>query len=299
MSKEINKENTVVIMGCGKSINSLSKAERNYLNNFDVKIGINKYAAFYKKAQIEPSHIFFQDYYDKTSKNFVRYIINYCRQEKIKNLTFILSPEIETLLYKNTFLFCLSYLRTIFINSAVRILEYLNLKISKRIFPNLMLKLRKNFKQDHNYPLKLAKKSKVIYCTKQAWNKKGNSWSTSIDKPLYHYRGSFTSLLNYISIEFSKFNILLVGVDFNSSGYFFDQELKLMKIDYKDWTTSISQKNDKHFSIIKYEGTTMQDVMPEIIKNLNKTNNKMFSVNKNSFMVEQNYAEFHELSKEL
>ncbi|MDA8911047.1 hypothetical protein N9I21_04555, partial [Crocinitomicaceae bacterium] len=168
-----------------------------------------------------------------------------------------------------------------------------------RILPNLTLKVRKKFKQDFNYPLKLAKNSKVIYCTKQTWNNNGNYWSTSIDKPLYHYRGSFTSLLNFISIKFSKFNILLVGVDFNTSGYFFDQELERMNIEYTDWTTSISRRNNKHFSIIKYEGTTMQDVMPEIITNLNKTNNKMFSVNKNSFMVEQNYAKFHELSKEL
>jgi hypothetical protein len=139
----------------------------------------------------------------------------------------------------------------------------------------------------------LPKKSKIHYIDIQNWDKRGNFWAKTMNQKLFHYRGSFTSVLNYISIKYPNHDVFLAGVDFNSFGYFFSEKaLSELPFSTNDWTTGISKNNNKHFSIIDYNGTKMDDELPFIINELSKTGNKMYSLSKKSYLVENGFVEY-------
>src|SRR5690606_952628 len=111
----------------------------------------------------------------------------------------------------------------------------------------------------------------------------------SKEQPLFHYRGSFTSVLNYVSLNYAGYSILLVGVDFDSPEYFFQKEMEALTFETSDRTTDIIKKEQKHFSIIDENGTKMDDLMPYVLECLETTKNPMFSLNE-SYAVKQGWA---------
>jgi hypothetical protein len=66
--------------------------------------------------------------------------------------------------------------------------------------------------------------------------------------------------------------------------------LKELPFETKDWTTNISRENNKHFSIIDYKGTKMDDEFPFVIEKLASTGNVMYSISKNSYLVEKGFV---------
>ncbi|HLT42694.1 MAG TPA: hypothetical protein VKZ95_08325, partial [Sphingobacteriaceae bacterium] len=87
----MDKNKTVVILGSGLSINNLTEEQKQHINQCEVRIAINKFAAFYKIAGIVPTHVYFLDSFSKASINFLRYIFDVIRKDKLKNITFLLS----------------------------------------------------------------------------------------------------------------------------------------------------------------------------------------------------------------
>ncbi len=292
-------EDYIVVLGSGKSINDLSISQRQKINACSVKIALNKYGAFYNKSKIVPTHIFFHDDYDTASKFFLRYIIKYLRKSKIKPLIFIVSSKNRGYFFCKSRLFYFNYvvksLKINIIRNSVKCLRVLLKPYSLKKFNILKKKIEgANFPIDIKRMALLPRHSKVVYIDVQPWNKRGNKWASKITEPLYHYRGSLTTVFNYISIAFPNRKVLLVGVDFNTSGYFFDEELKRLRFETSDWTTSISREHNMHFSIINYEGTKIDDEMPFMLKNLERSNNKVFSVNKEVYLVKKNFVDYIE-----
>ncbi len=253
------------VLGSGESVSRLTEAERAYINNAPVKLAVNKFGAFYDKAGIVPTHIYFVDAFSESSVNMLRHIIKKVRKDNLKNIVFIVRKNIRLLFIQNPFL-------------------YLKWKVLKV--------LRKEFKE---MALFHVPKSAVVRQIKPTGWLEGGEWAKSLDDYLFHYRGSLTTVLNYISVCFPGYTIKLIGTDFNSSKYFYEEELKQLKFDATDWTTNIIKKENKHFSAVSYEGTTMFDKFDYILENLEKSDNKIYCCNAESLLVTGGYIKFAEV----
>lgn len=136
----------------------------------------------------------------------------------------------------------------------------------------------------------------VEYITHQLWNDPNNTWKKTLDEPLFHYRGSLSTVLNYISIKYPCRNIKLVGVDLNTPDHFFEEELKNLGLDYKDWTYDFARVGNRHFTALDYMGTTIFDKFDFIISNLNLTRNFLYNCNPNSLLSTRTKVPFREVA---
>lgn len=285
----------VLVLGSGKSILNLTKAERELLNTCEVKIGINKYAAFYELAGIEPTHIYFFDDHDKSAINFLKLIFEKFVSQRKKDKTFIVSKKYENYLFESKIkCYFLKYRNTFIINiktNTIKFGRYFLKKISVHLFNEYKRRIESLKTKDSCRFTHIPKKSTIQFIENQNWLDRGNKWAKTIQEPLYHYRGSLSSVFNYISICFPKKNVLLVGVDLNTDMYFFENELKKVDFNTTDWTTEIVKGEKKHFSIIDFKGTKIDDELPFMINNLKSSGNSLFSVSRTSYLVIKGFVE--------
>ncbi|GBF80944.1 hypothetical protein [Aphanothece sacrum] len=267
----------VIILGSGLSILDLSSEEINYINQCEVIIAINKFMAFYQKSQILPNHIYFVDAYDLSNVNFLQHIFNVCRKNKLEGLTFIISKTIlEHPMTGQRF--CSKRIAFILKKKYLEIENEIHNKLfhGEKANTNLFL---------------IPENCKFELISHQHWLE-GNIWGDSLQKPLFHYRGSLSTVLNYVSIKYPQRTIKLIGVDFNSPRYFFQDELEKLNFVWKDWTTSITQEKKTHFSAIPYQGTTIFDKFDFMLKNLDGTGNIVYSCNRDSLLIEKGLVKY-------
>lgn len=279
----------IIVLGSGVSINNLSDEERLFINSCSVKIGINKYAAYYNQAGIVPTHIYYTDDYYDASRNFFMNMVKKLRGQKLSNLTFIVSNNFNQILARNTFDFLLKKIIVGFKKLAF-------LTFNLRLFKSLFYRLR--IKYDYKEQQKLSKlevlmlpaDSKVQNIRIDSHIKRDTAFAKSIDDPMYHFKGSLSTVFNYVSIFFKGKDVLLVGVDFNSSDYFFEEELDKLTFDTKDWTYELRKKENKHYSIIETNGVKMDDELPFMLDQLRYHNINVYSANEKSYLVEKGFV---------
>jgi hypothetical protein len=233
-------------------------------------IALNKFMAFYRQSGILPTHVFFLDFHDN-SLNILDYIFNQCIKDNLEHLTFIVHKKIKHLTFKNKTQWYLIWLRRNTTNFK---------KIILGEQPN-------NSSSDFLGKFKvyrIPKKADFLFTVYNNWLE-GGEWSNDVSQSLYHYRGSLTSVLNYVAIIKPKCDIYLVGNDFNSKDYFFQNELKDLQVNTDDWTTPIINEHNRHFSAIEYEGKTIFDCLPFIKSQLQKSKCPLYCTNQDSLLV--------------
>ena len=289
--RDINK---VVVLGCGISINDLKDEEIQYINRCKTVIAMNKFAAFYDKVNIIPTHIYFTDMFGN-SFFLLQYIIKKMNNCKIYGLTYILHKTSQGSLTFGT------HYHPLFKNINTRIVCGINSALFTlnhprgKIFTYLM-KLRnfiRGLKQRVRY-LNVSKKNYFDFVFPET---SGSSrWATSLNQFLFHYKGSLSSVLNYVSIIRPGTEILLVGTDFYSGEYFFENELESLGIPWKDWTTKIIREKGIHISALPFPNNphkidekckTLFERFDEIIEGLSKTANKLYICNPKSLLATQ------------
>ncbi len=259
----------VIVLGSGLSISRLNKQELDYINRCKVVIALNKFMAFYKEAKIMPTHIYFVDRHEN-SLNFLKYIFQVCKDDNLENLTFILHKDLKYRIYSNTFKLFANFLFYFAYN-----LKLLFLRSEKKNFKQLFrTEFYFKIKPVHNYQ----------FITVSKWLE-GGAWSNSLSEKLFHYRGSLTTVLNYVSICFPKRKVLLVGNDFNGSEYFFQNELDALDVEWQDFTTNIVKESGVHFSFLDFKGKKVTDSFPFILNKLEQSENELICVNKDSLLV--------------
>jgi len=283
----------IAVLGSGVSINDLSDKERKIIDLCEVKIAINKYAAFYKKAAIKPTHVYYTDDYYISSRNFFEYMISYLNKEKISNLTFIVSKRMSPMLTQDKLEFLI---KKVFYFFKDLVIIFSKNRFISRI--SSIMQIRKyGINSSQLRILKLPPKSVLHEVEILSHNKKGTAWAKTLKEPLYHFKGSLSSVLNYISIYFPNKKVLLVGVDFNTSNYFFEEELNKLNFETKDWTYDLTKKENKHYSIITTQGVKMDDELPFMISELEKRHIELFNINENSYLVKQNFVKHIDLKR--
>ena len=267
-----------IVLGCGKSILSLTQDEIDHVNHCKIVIAMNKYMAFYKKIGIIPTHVYFVDDHEN-SRRFLEYIFSVCERDHLNGLTFIVNNSLKSVLYT-------SKINRIFLpfkNAFCDLIDSFRLACVRHFFLN-----RRHYihKLPHNT---------FQFVSTTDWLQ-GGVWAESLQDKLFHYRGSLTSVLNYCSIIASAQDIFLLGNDFNGSEYFFEEDLKNIPFDWTDWTTNIIKKENKHFSFIEHQGTKMQDYFPFILRELDKRDTKLYCVNKESLLVKECGVKYQSLN---
>lgn len=257
----------VILLGSGGSILNLTEEEKNYINQCKYVIAINKFMAFYKKAGIIPTHVYFHDRFGN-SFNFYKYILEVCNHDNLRNLTFFTNPVFAiSPKFPSLFAFNLRFKR-----------RFLNQAKENKFKEWLMI-------YNNNSCLKYPPNSKII-SFEVTNHLKGGQWAKTTEESIFHYRGSLTSVLNLCSIFFPGKEIYLVGTDFNQSDYFFEEEIKQLEFEWKDFTHELVKKEGKHYSYQEVEGKVIGDMFPFIIDSLKKTKNEVYCTNSNSLLID-------------
>lgn len=279
------KINKVIILGSGQSILNLTNDEIDYINNCEYVIAVNKFAAFYKKSQIIPTHIYFHDLF---GINILFYILEVLNKNKFEKITLFTNSYVNNLLYSQKWTLVQKTLIDLFYYRFLALMKIilkfgLNCEIHK-------FKLLRNL----NY-IKIPKSYTIIPLKLTNWNSEKDYWGNSLNDRLYHYRGSLTTVLNIASIIAPSHEIFLVGNDFNGDRYFYEEELDQLGIPWKDFTYTKVKKYKKHMSFQKENGKTMSDKIPYIIRKLNETNNIVSCNNKKSLLVTESGVNYKKL----
>ncbi len=171
----------------------------------------------------------------------------------------------------------------------------------KNIFFDTMKILKKTNK---TLPILLLEKFYRFYAPSNIqkiyfnFNKSNNlNWAKNKNEILFGFHGSITSLLNIISI-LNKFKyIILVGVDFNQSGYFFSDKKKnyYKYIDPK--LDRLEKKKKQHSNLIKVNEKNVLSFWPLINKNLRRKKIKLYCASKNSELVKKGYVKYLSINK--
>lgn len=284
-----SKHDKIIVLGCGTSMLSLTELELKHIREYRVVIGMNKYMAFYKKMNIIPTHVYLVDTHENSS-TFLNYILGVCIKDELDKITFVVDMSLKNKFYNSKYDLYLDNIRH-YIDSYER---------GGKGFVVFLKQIRKTLKllfTTKNYIGVYFIKPKncfVEFISRTGFLDEG-TWAKTLDDKLFHYRTSFTSLLNYISIKYPGKIIELVGTDFNSSDYFFQKELDNLNISWKDFTSDLTKKYNSHFSVQDYKGTNLFDKMEYIIQNLNKTNNNIYCCNPESLLVQKGLVPFKNL----
>jgi hypothetical protein len=283
-NRDLNK---VIVLGSGMSILDLTHEEKIYINRCKTVIAINKFMPFYKKAGVIPTHIYFRDIMPGAFL-FFEYVLKVCRDDGLENLTIITNPILEKMIYNSL----VTKIRAVLYNFSVKyrfnytikpIIKYLLGKTLSTSEISLLKRIILIFRLPNN--------SKIIGVNATKWNT-GGAWAVNLKQALFHYRGSLTSVLNYISVVYPYQEIFLVGNDFNSSSYFYEEELKSLTFEWKDHTYDMVKKTGIHYSFQNIDGTKMDDKFPFIMDQLALSGNKLYCNNKNSFLVTKSGVDF-------
>lgn len=284
----------VVVLGCGISISDLKDEEIQYINRCKTVVAMNKFAAFYDKVNIIPTHIYFTDTHENSNK-LLQYIITKMDNDEIYGLTYILHKEFQgCLLFGSQKPSILHHVKAKMIRET-NCIKYMLEHPKGRVFTivRTLRKIISGLVTRVQY-LRVNKKNYFNFVFPNIFG--SVRWATELNQFLFHYKGSLSSVLNYISIIRPGAEVLLVGTDFYSGEYFFENELESLNIPWKDWTTKIVREKGIHISALPFTNSknktnekckTLFERFDEIIEGLDKTSNNIYVCNPKSLLAIQ------------
>lgn len=130
------------------------------------------------------------------------------------------------------------------------------------------------------------------------FNKSNNlNWAKNKNETLFGFHGSITSLLNIISVLNKFKHVILVGVDFNQSGYFFSDKNRNYHKYIDPKLDRLEKKKKQHSNLIKVNEKNVLSFWPLINKNLKKKKIKLYCASKSSELVKRGYVKYLSIKK--
>jgi len=265
--KKISGQGTIYLIGSGYSINDLSAEDKAKINEAQVRLALNKFTVFHELSGIFPNYVYFIDYHNKHAKEFIQKTIDVIKESDLKDdMTMVLHEKVKGRLYpKKNFAYKLQGLNPF---------NYIHFK-------------RPRFILDYDLNIDFVKVGNFL---------KLSPWADSFDEDLFHYRSSLTSALNYISLKFEPCKIVLVGVDLNSSAYFYQQEIESTQMHENTRFVEQEKKVDKHFTALDFKGTNMVDNFHIVTKSLEERGFSLKSSNSDSLFAQRKICAFEPIS---
>jgi hypothetical protein len=248
----------VFLLGCSRSMLELTAEEVGYINRARCVLALNKFVLYHDVVGIVPTHVWFTEVHHP-GPEILRHILRYCRRVGLDRITFVVLP-------RGTF--------------QPRPIAY---------WKDVLIRKARGL---HTWQIyRIPRRSGVEFVTLNHYLE-GGDWAVSLDQPLFHLRTSFTCALNYLAIQYPGTTIKLVGTDFNTHGYFFDEQISRHKIDFSDWTTPIQDEHKRHFAAVEHGGSTVFDAFPVIKENVHANNCRLVCNNPGSEVVRRGLASF-------
>jgi hypothetical protein len=284
----------VVILGCGRSVLDLTPHEIDRINGIPDVYALNKFAAFYYIPNIIPKNVWFTDCHPP-SDVVLQYVFDTIRRHKVRDVKFILRrpPPLPPASTPARRLVRRLLGRTVAFDYATYSPVASALSAARRL-PGV----RRMYQGSRTFLVPAGSHTEYVEIDEENWTT-GGKWATRAGEKLYQCLTSFTSLLNYVCIRHPGSHVWLVGTDFNSPGYFFDQEMQQRKLSWADWTTAAQKEEKKHFAAINLTGNgTLFDKMPSILDRVNAAGVSLKCNNPNSELVRRGFVAFDRLGGE-
>lgn len=286
MTNQDCKRAEIIVLGCGQSIRDLTPGQVQHINQCQQVYMLNKFAAFFYLTGIKPRAVWFTDTHPPSDR-VLQYIFDVISKHKIEGVRFILNSHQSSKL--NNFIRKVvvwtfggqpdRLLRNRFLVGCQRLLQ--------RIpgFPSQYTTRRQQ-------ALPPGCEAEYVKIDLKNW-RTGGKWAASLDEPLYQYLTSLTALLNYLCIRHPGTAVRLVGVDFNSPGYFFDEEMARLELKWDDWTTALQRAAKKHSAALNMTGEgTLFDKMPLILQHIQAAGIHLTCANPQSELVSRGFVDF-------
>ena len=116
------------------------------------------------------------------------------------------------------------------------------------------------------------------------------NWANNKNETLFGHHGSLTSLINILCIlKFRK--ILILGVDLNTSGYFYNKKNTLSK--FTDHQSNREEKRYKiHANLIKKNNKNILTYWNLINKSIRKKNISIYCGSKKSELIKKGFVRY-------
>lgn len=272
----------VIILGSGESCLSLSKKEKLAINESEVRIAVNKFALFNNLVGLDYTHIYFNDIY---GLNVYIEIIKSLKNRS--DITVITNSYLSTLTYSSFCELLICILSDLYYRCRSMLIAVYRLGKPGRSHE---LIIGRSF---HYYQISKQNNIDIIKTTQ--WDDIGAPWAASLDEPLFSFRGSLMSVLNYVSVKFPKSEIVCVGTDFNGSRYFYEEELAKSGIDHEDHTTNEVKRKGIHYSFHDISQGKLSDAFPKALVKLASSGISISCNNAKSLLVKQCKVRYKEL----
>ena len=258
----VDGSDEIYLIGCSRSVLDLTAADRERINRARCVLALNKFVYFRRIAGIMPTHVWFAEDHPPCPR-ILDDILADCRRNRLRNLTFILSRFYRFGLRQGGVRYAMAYVRR-----AIR-------------------RNRKAYWRLTHGPAGCH----YEFVRRHDWMT-GGSWAKSLDEPLYNLKTGFTSALNYLAIRYPGSTIQLVGTDFNTPGYFFEEEMRRLQLPWDDWSSAMQAEQGTHSAAIAYGGSTVFDGFPFIKEQLERSGIELTCNNPHSETVLQGLATY-------
>jgi hypothetical protein len=281
------KRNIVALIGCGKSVLQLGKEEKEFLNSLEYSYGINMFCAFGAKIDLYPKYVWFTDTLDPSSQ-LLKKVIEKALKNKNTPKAFVLPKSMIIPFDSNK--------RLGFVGSFFPWRDKAWTFHPKKTSYCLHLLLKKTVITKYIYrmtePFYLPEFIQQIFIMRNnSHENKGGKWAETLCEELFSFQTSLTSIFNYLYLLHPNTDILMSGVDLNSGGSFYDDYPDAKKIDERNHLSDVIEREQKHISLINYNGQgTILDVMDFIVEKLKSRNIRLVSINPNSELVIRGWA---------
>ncbi|CAK6687624.1 hypothetical protein OGCDGJMD_00259 [Cyanobium usitatum str. Tous] len=278
-AKSATERKKVAILGSGISALNLTLDQLFAIDKCNAIIAFNKSMAFANIAGVVPTDFVFLDGFSATAKAFLQIGLDFCIRHQLSLNNIVMSNGLRGRVTTSQEAHLMSIGATQRLRQGCSALYSVNMEKCLASWTYLA-----------------PKSTAITYCDHTPFQQPSNRWASSYDQPLYHYRGSLTHVLNFITIQYPDSDIYLAGVDFNTPHYFFQEELAEYADFNSDWTTQLVTDTGLHFSAQHWEGTTMFDDSEYINHQLSLYGCRLFSLNEKSLMVKHSLATYRDIA---
>ena len=272
----------VIVLGSGESCLDLSKEEISEINNAEVRIAINKFALFSDKLGINYTHVYFNDIY---GVNIYVEIIK--SLSKRSDVTVITNRYLAHLTYSSIWGLVVSFWADVFYRLRSFLIAIVRLGRPGRSHELILARPFRYYR--------IEKDLKMNVIRTAPWDDKNALWAQRLDEPLFSFRGSIMSVLNFISVKCPGSEVVCVGTDFNGSRYFYEKELEESGIDHEDHTTNEVKKQGIHYSFHDISQGKLSDAFPKVLNSLAEKGISLTCNNERSLLVKECNVEYKSL----
>ncbi len=248
----------IYILGSGESMLSLTEQERQHVL-CHTSIAMNKYLIFWEKVGIYPNYLFLRDTHHPAE---LIYQLSVRKAQQAKRpIHFYLGDRYRVIYGHEPFK-------------------------PSRWFSTGRRLIHRALKHRFMYRPWMTPQAVSYFPAPPGWTA-SLTWATSMDQPMYCWRGSLSALINLACVIFPGRTIKLLGVDLGSPTSFYDEELRQSRHLWDEFVTLQMQgKSQRHMTAEVYQGMpSIIDRWPWIMEQAAMTGNRVVCCNPQSLIV--------------